>query len=413
MELFRKQAVETFLNSGEGKVLQIGRLPYRNFSFFIVIFLICLFAFLRWGRYSQTEIVTGVLIPAEGYTRIFSGVGGVLSTLHVAEGQSIQQHQLLVTLRSKHGLGTYTDFNEALIEQTNQTISLQKQRIDEQQQLHRRELEATRSDIDHTEQQIKLSEIQKHNQNSDIELLQNQLSIQEQLFLNSHISKAALDEKQRQLLASTLQSGVIDKDIAELQARLAQLQTQLERLPIQHQAEQLEARQYLANLTMQLIESNAQLEQQIQAPVGGNVSNIIYEQGDFIAPSRPIMTLLPNHAVLNAELYVPTRARGFLQTGQQVLLRFHAFPYQKFGVYPAKITDISATIIFPEEFPIQLPLNEPVYRIRASLDDQHVKAYGNDVQLQPGMLLDAEIVKDRRTLFEWLFEPVLSMSKRP
>ena len=43
MELLRRQAVETFLNSGEGKVLQIGRLPYRRFSFFIAIFLICLF----------------------------------------------------------------------------------------------------------------------------------------------------------------------------------------------------------------------------------------------------------------------------------------------------------------------------------------------------------------------------------
>ena len=62
MELLRRQAVETFLNSGEGKVPQIGRLPYRRFSFFIAISLICLFALLHWGRYPQTEIVAGMLI---------------------------------------------------------------------------------------------------------------------------------------------------------------------------------------------------------------------------------------------------------------------------------------------------------------------------------------------------------------
>ena len=62
--------------------------------------------------------------------------------------------------------------------------------------------------------------------------------------------------------------------------------------------------------------------------------------------------------------------------------------------------------------PIALALNEPVYRIRASLEAQLIRAYGEAVALRPGMLLDAEIVKDRRTLIEWLFEPILSMSKR-
>lgn len=143
------------------------------------------------------------------------------------------------------------------------------------------------------------------------------------------------------------------------------------------------------------------------------MSNIVYEQGNFIPPAGPVMAILPDNGPLYAELYVPTRARGFLTTGQPVLLRFHAFPYQKFGTHPARIDEISATVMVSDALPVALALNEPVYRIRASLEAQFIHAYGETVALRPGMLLDAEIVKDRRTLIEWLFEPILSMSKRP
>ncbi len=100
MELYRKEAIASFLQSEAGKVLHIGKLPYRNFSLFIVIFLICLFAFLRWGHYSQTEVVTGVLIPSDGYTRIFSGSGGVVDAFYVAEGDEGDKVKKLYIFKS-------------------------------------------------------------------------------------------------------------------------------------------------------------------------------------------------------------------------------------------------------------------------------------------------------------------------
>ncbi len=413
MELYRKEAIASFLQSEAGKVLHIGKLPYRNFSLFIVAFLICLFAFLRWGHYSQTEVVTGVLIPSDGYTRIFSGSGGVVDTFHVAEGDRVKKGEVLLNLRSAHSIGSYSDFNEGRIEQITQLINFQKQRITEQNQLFSNELQTIQTDIQNIQEQIALSTEQQAHQSEDVQLLQRQLSSQQKLLDSNHTSQVTLDEKQRQLLSSTMQLSAINKDIAQLQARLESQQQQLQHLPNQHQIRQLETQQHLANLEMQLIEANAQLGQQIKASVDGIVSNIVYEPGNFIPATKPIMTILPDSGQLYAELYVPTRARGFLVLGQQVLLRFHAYPYQKFGAYSATIDEISATVMVAETLPIQLVFNEPVYRVRALLDTQFIRAYGDQVPLQTGMLLDAEIIRDRRTLFEWLFEPILSMSKRP
>ena len=51
----------------------------------------------------------------------------------------------------------------------------------------------------------------------------------------------------------------------------------------------------------------------------------------------------------------------------------------------------------------------PVFRIRVSLDNQNARAYGVDQPLQSGMQLEADIMLDTRTLFEWIMEPVFSL----
>ena len=390
----------------------IGKLPFRYLTAFILLFLLCLATFLLWGRYAQTEVVTGMLVPSKGETRIHSGGGGLVANLQVAEGQSVQQGDLLFTLRSVHSIGAFSDFNEAAMEQIEHLIQLQKARIAEQNKLHSSELKALQVEIADIKNQIQITKLQAANQGKDIKILQQQLKSQQQLLAKNYIAETIVEDKKRELLVSTLQSNSIEKNLAELSSRLNQLQLRVSSLPNQQELLQLEAQQNLANLQMQLIQTNAQFEQQVKAPLAGKVSNIIYEAGDFIAAGRPVMTLLPNNSSLTAELYVPTRARGFLKSNQQVFLRFHAFPYQKYGAYPATIKEISSTVMFPADFPMQLTFNEPSYLVKVQLNSQQINALGSKVQLQPGMLLDAVIVRDRRTILEWIFEPILGFSKR-
>jgi membrane fusion protein len=56
-----------------------------------------------------------------------------------------------------------------------------------------------------------------------------------------------------------------------------------------------------------------------------------------------------------------------------------------------------------------LVFQEPVYKVTAALESQHVEAYGKEIPLRPGMILSADVVLDRRSLFEWLLEPVYSL----
>lgn len=63
---------------------------------------------------------------------------------------------------------------------------------------------------------------------------------------------------------------------------------------------------------------------------------------------------------------------------------------------------------------MQLPVNlkEPVYRLRAKLTQQQMQAFGKSFFLKSGMLFEADIMLEQRTLIEWLLEPIYSLRGR-
>lgn len=52
---------------------------------------------------------------------------------------------------------------------------------------------------------------------------------------------------------------------------------------------------------------------------------------------------------------------------------------------------------------------EPYYRVLVALDQQAILAYGKREPLRPGMRLDADILGERRRLYEWILEPIYSI----
>jgi membrane fusion protein len=53
-----------------------------------------------------------------------------------------------------------------------------------------------------------------------------------------------------------------------------------------------------------------------------------------------------------------------------------------------------------------------VYRVDVNLERQAVTALGQEFTLRPGMLVNADLLLERRTILEWIFEPVLQLKGR-
>ncbi|WP_412499458.1 HlyD family efflux transporter periplasmic adaptor subunit, partial [Shewanella indica] len=136
------------------------------------------------------------------------------------------------------------------------------------------------------------------------------------------------------------------------------------------------------------------------------------KEGEFLPTNRPLLSIIPEGAQLVAELLLPTRSAGFVKLRDEARLRFDAFPYQRFGFLAATVSRIDKSLLLQGEADIPVQLDEPVYRVQTTLSQQNINAYGEEFALKPGMLLEADIILDKRSLSDWLLDPIYNLKGR-
>jgi membrane fusion protein len=134
-----------------------------------------------------------------------------------------------------------------------------------------------------------------------------------------------------------------------------------------------------------------------------------------VDPARPLAQLVPVTSRLVAKLYVPSRAAGFTRAGDTVLLRYDAFPYQKFGQHAGTVQAVSTAAVAPSELQGAGPRldaagmpGEPLFAISVALPAQTIA----ERELQAGMRLEADLLHETRRLYEWILEPLYAARQR-
>src|SRR5207302_891929 len=117
----------------------------------------------------------------------------------------------------------------------------------------------------------------------------------------------------------------------------------------------------------------------------GRISTMQATEGQFADPRRLQMEVVPSDSMLEAQLFVPARAIGFLAAGQAVRILYEAFPYQQFGTYRGRVTNVSQTIVSGNDASGPVALKEPAYRVTAKLERQEINAAGKNISLQADM----------------------------
>lgn len=159
--------------------------------------------------------------------------------------------------------------------------------------------------------------------------------------------------------------------------------------------------------------SALEAEYVVAAPIGGRVEALPARVGQSVPVGGAVAIVVPADAELVAELFVPSRAAGFIRPGQPLRLKYQAFPFERYGAQDGVVTDISLTVLLPSEAGVPgLPIGEPVFRVLGRLASQELAVYGERVPLRAGMRLTADIVVDQRTLQEWLLDSIYAVGRR-
>lgn len=159
---------------------------------------------------------------------------------------------------------------------------------------------------------------------------------------------------------------------------------------------------------MDIIKLHQQSTYIIKAPIAGVVSTVIYKQGQYTNVSKPMMKIVPENADLVAEILVPVRHSGFLERGNTIFIHYDAYPYERFGTYQGKLDNISQSILDDEEEDKPVKVGEPYYKAIARLKSSQVTIYGQAKKIQPGMTFSAVIVGAKKTIWQWILDPLYS-----
>jgi membrane fusion protein len=154
----------------------------------------------------------------------------------------------------------------------------------------------------------------------------------------------------------------------------------------------------------------------VRSPGNGTLSAVFAEAGQSVAPDAVLASVLPAEARLQAQLFAPSSAVGLLETDQPVQLRVAAFPYQKFGHQIGRIVRISGVPLQESEIAAMSSGGTrpagPLYRITVALERAQVTAFGQPRPLMAGMEVDADVLLERRSLIEWVFQPLIGLFQR-
>ncbi|WP_369939406.1 HlyD family secretion protein [Xanthomonas medicagonis] len=407
-DLFRKEAVDSQRSGLLGSIFfQAPRLGWVFFGIGAAT-IVAIFAFLFFGHYTRRQTIEGTLVPSTGLLVQTTPAAGVIGRVLVREGERVHAGQPLIEISLKQESTLLGDTQQRIADQLDVKQSrlhsdlAEQQRISQQQQRDLRvQLEMLRQQVAQKQTQ---TELQQQRADNSMALYKQWSGVAE----DGIISKVQLAQQRDIALQNLSQLNDLKSQVLQLKQQAEQVSAELIQLPSSAARQRNETERQLADVRQSMASNAAQSSALVRASADGIVANVLIHPGQAIKEQQSLLTVLAADTTLRAELWMPSQAIGFVRPGKPVLIRYRAFPYQKFGQYLGRIESVSRSATSPSEISALLgqQIAEPRYRVEVALDHQQVDAYGRKEPLKPGMTLEASVLLDRRRLIEWLFEPL-------
>lgn len=415
--LFRREALASRQGNWLGGIVLVRPVSFTVLTLIAVLFATMVVTFFICGSYTKRSTVTGQLVPSSGQLKIYSPQYGVVLERFINEGQLVKQGVRLFRISSERFAGDLGPIQAEVSDQLAQRRRSLSEELTKQKQLQAEERHSLKSKLESLRQELVALAQQVASQEKLVQLATNAAGRYQGLMDKGYISMDQLQQRQAELLGQrqTLQGLV--RETTALTQQLVERRHEFSGLSALHENQLASIRRSLSSVEQELIESEAKRTLIITAPQEGVATAILVEPGQTVDSSRSLMSIVPANSRLQVELYAPSKAIGFVHTGDPVMIRYQAYPYQKFGQHRGNVVSISKTTLSAAELASMtgsvpgLGLSgEQIYRIRVDIEAQSVLAYGKPRPLQSGMLVEADILHETRRLYEWVLEPLYSLT---
>ena len=375
--------------------LHIGELkpPHRSRAI-LWVFIVAMVAAVSWasvGKIDQVTRAQGQVMAVERTQIIQSSDGGVLTVLHVKEGDLVKAGQLLATLQKERAQAAVSDTRAKVA-----ALRITLARL--QAEIFEKPLRFEPSLLSYAEYIQNQTELYNKRQRAFkdeiaaltkiLALAEDELRINRQLQATGDVSRAELLRLERS-----------SADIA------AQLTSKRNKYFQDAQAEMTKTQEDLSTQIEQLNDRTISLDRtELVAPVDGVVNNIkVSTLGGVVRQGDTVMELLPSGNNLIVETKIVPADIGFVKIGQTASVKLDTYDYSIYGGMQGQVNYISPDVLTEETK--QGPMT--YYRVRILITGTEFKGdQARQIQVRPGLTASVEIKAMERTVLSYLIKPL-------
>jgi len=397
-----------------------------------------IFSLLIWAYFTQVEIVShsmGKVIPSGKLQVVQNLEGGIVQSIHVQPGVSVQEGELLVSLnetqfesdlqsRKQQAVALAAKLARLKAESEGSQLKFDGKNKPEAAEYERTELAAyltrkqqlkSQLDVVQAQYEQKTQELQEMTITLATALKTVELGQQEHKILSKMVAsglepKLELIRLERTLADALGRADTAKASIVKLKAAIQEAKARKEQVINQFQSDaQAESNKALVEFRT-LQESLPALEDkkgrtEIRSPVAGIVNRVLVSTvGGVVKPGEPIVEVVPADDKLVFEAMVPTADIGFVKMGQTARVKVTAFDYSIFGAMSGQVTRVAADATTTER-------GESFYIARIETPSPVLEARGSKLAVVPGMQAQIDIVTGYRSVWDYLMKPVLAVKE--
>lgn len=362
---------------------------------------------LLWAATFQLEEITrgtGKVIPSSREQVIQSLDAGVLSELLVREGDVVIKDQVLLRIDDARSGSVYREAREKWIALSAQAARLQAEAYGTPLQfpphVQNKPLVVQRETQAYQARKQALNE-EMAAMDQSLEQLSRELNLTAPLVEQGVMSEVELLRLKRQ--------------IAEMKSRMAErrnrYQTDASTEWVKVESELSQSRENT------LAREDAYKKTVIRAPMDGIVKYVQQTTlGSVIQSGQSILEIVPVKDDMVVEAYVKPSEVAFLKVNQPAVVKLSAYDFNKYGGLDAVLDHISPDTL-RDENKVRKPGSAPVdleegyYRVLVRIIDQRLDRHGMRMNASPGMTATVEIKTGQKTVLEYLFRPLQSVSQ--
>lgn len=412
--MFRREAREARETSWLGTIVVSRPMSTVVLSWATGAIVVSALGFLAWGEYTSKARISGLLVPTSGVVKVQAPQAGVILTRAISEGDRVERGDSLMVIGDTRLGAESGDLSRAVSDRLRERLRSLTDQVAHSGAAARAEQLALAQRREGLATELARIDRELDAITNRVALADNELGRSRDLEARGFVSRSYTERRHEDALDQDLRRHAVLRARLAVTREMAAVDSEASLAHARALAQESAMHGQRASLAQERLERSAAYRSVITAPQSGTVAVLLVDAGQAVVPGTPLLTIIPGNSRLEAHLFAPSRSVGFIRMGQEVLLKFPAFPFQKFGAQRARVLTVSRNALPPAELGFTPPDGgrEPLYRVKVSLESQSIVAYGRPEPLQAGMLVEADILLDRRRLIEWIFEPLFSLAGR-